>query len=69
MSLARHGGLKGSVSAQFPTAHAVGYDLPPLRGSPQPFTRGQVQSLARHGLENESGAKLMEQRGLISYPL
>ena len=41
---------------------------PPGAGSAKPFTQDQVQSMVRAGLADESGAKLIEQRGLDFAP-
>jgi hypothetical protein len=37
-------------------------------GQQKPFTRDQVQGLVRDGLGDESGAKLIEQRGIDFAP-
>jgi len=40
----------------------------PMRAQQKPFTRDQVQGLVREGLGDESGAKLIEQRGIDFVP-
>ncbi len=40
----------------------------PMRAQQKPFTRDQVQGLVRDGLGDESGAKLIEQRGIDFAP-
>ena len=40
----------------------------PMRAQQKPFTRDQVQGLVRDGLGDESGAKLIEQRGINFAP-
>jgi len=39
-----------------------------MRAQQKPFTRDQVQGLVRDGLGDESGAKLIEQRGIDFAP-
>jgi len=41
----------------------------PLGGTGKPFTQDQVQGLVRDGLGDESGAKLIEQRGIDFAPV
>jgi len=40
----------------------------PARAQQKPFTQDQVQALVRSGLGDESGAKLIEQRGIYFAP-
>jgi hypothetical protein len=40
----------------------------PMRAQQKPFTREQVSNMVRAGLGDESGAKLIEQRGIDFAP-
>ena len=40
----------------------------PLRAQQKPFTQGQVSNIVRAGLGDDSGAKLIEQRGIDFAP-
>ncbi len=63
-SLPRHGGMKP------PLRHAdlkVSATTPGINPA-KPFTQEQVQGLVRDGLGDESGAKLIEQRGIDFAP-
>jgi len=40
----------------------------PMRAQQKPFTEGQVSNMVRDGFGDESGAKLIEQRGIDFAP-
>ena len=70
-SLPRHGGVKPplrhadlKVSATTAAATSPGVAASPAK----PFTREQVEGLVRDGLGDDSGAKLIEQRGIDFAP-
>jgi len=70
-SLPRHGGVKPPLRQAdlkvSPTA--AGGTCPGSAGSPEkPFTQEQVVSMVRAGLGEDSGAKLIEQRGIDFAP-
>jgi len=77
-SLPRHGGVPmGSGQVPPPLRHAdlkvsattAGGTSPGIAGSPaKPFTQEQVVSMVRDGFGDESGAKLIEQRGIDFAP-
>ena len=77
-SLPRHGGVPiGSGQVPPPLWHAdfkvspttAGGTSPGIAGSPAtPFSQEQVVNMVRDGFGDESGAKLIEQRGIDSVP-
>ena len=80
-SLPRHGGVKPPLRNVGPSSAGPGPNavrpyvacatampaLPP-RAQQKPFTREQVVSMVRDGFGDESGAKLIEQRGIDFAP-
>jgi hypothetical protein len=70
-SLPRHGGVKPPLryAAFQDGATTPGGTNPGIAGSPaKPFTQEQVVSMVRDGFGDESGAKLIEQRGIDFAP-
>ena len=70
-SLPRHGGVKPPLryAAFQDGATMPGGTNPGIAGSPaKPFTQEQVSNMVRDGFGDESGAKLIEQRGIDFAP-
>jgi len=71
-SLPRHGGVKPPLRHADPSASSgqalkVGATIA-ISGAAKPFTREQVVSMVRDGFGDESGVKLIEQRGIDFAP-
>ena len=70
-SLPRHGGIKPPLryAALKDGVTAAAGTSPGIEGSPaKPFTQEQVSNMVRAGLGDDSGAKLIEQRGIVFAP-
>jgi hypothetical protein len=69
-SLPRHGGVKPPLRhADLKVSATTAGTSPGIAGNPaKPFTQEQVVSMVRDGFGDESGAKLIEQRGLDFAP-
>jgi hypothetical protein len=69
-SLPRHGGVKPPLRhADLKVSATTAGTSPGIAGNPaKPFTQEQVSNMMRDGFGDESGAKLIEQRGIDFAP-